>query len=76
MVFPSSRLYDFAFYLPLATAWGLKRGKPLFVSRRWFDTVSASSLEPCWPRVPALLNVGNKKNHPSVSHYSFVKWLL
>lgn len=29
----------------------------LCLSRWWFDTVCASSLVPCWPRVPLLLNV-------------------
>lgn len=49
----------FAFYLPLTTAEGPKRGKPcfLFASSWWFDTVSASALEPYWPVAPLLLNV-------------------
>lgn len=61
VVFPSSLLVfmTLAFYLPLTAAWGPKRGKILFlfVPRRWFGTVTASSLEPCWPIVPLLLNV-------------------
>lgn len=47
LVFPTSLLVfmTFAFYLPLTSAWGPKRGKPLllFVSGQWFDTVSASA---------------------------------
>lgn len=59
----SSRLYDFCFlftpyHRPGTQTWQILF---LFVSRRWFDTVTASSLEPCWPTVSLLLNVQRYK---------------
>lgn len=55
----SSRIYDFCFLFTPYHCLGTETWQTLFlfVSRRWFDTVSASALEPCWPRVPLLLNV-------------------
>ncbi len=56
--FPSC-LYDFCFLFTPYHCLGTKTWQTLFlfVSRRWFDIVSASALEPCWPRVLLLLNV-------------------
>lgn len=56
VVFPSSLLIfmTFAFVFTPYHRLGTKTWQSLFlfVSRQWFDTVSASALEPCW-----LLNV-------------------
>lgn len=54
-----SHLYDFCFLFTPNHCLGTETWQNLFlfVSRQWFDIVSASALEPCWPRVPLLLNV-------------------
>lgn len=64
----SSRLYDFCFLFTPYHCLGTKTWQTLFlfVSRLWFDTVSASALEQCWHRVLLLLNVQKKKIIPLV----------
>lgn len=72
----SSHLYDFCFLFTPNHCLGTETWQNLFlfVSRQWFDIVSASALEPRWPGVPLLLNVQwFKKNHPSGFHYSFTE---